>query len=80
MVSEIIGWYKKKNKKLMIFKVDFEKAFDSVNWNYLDFVLLHMGFESRWRSWIRSCLHSACTSILIKGSPTHEVSPGRGLC
>ena len=38
-----------------------------------------MGFESRWRSWIRSCLHSACTSILINGSPTHEFSRGRGL-
>nr|GEU58908.1 RNA-directed DNA polymerase, eukaryota [Tanacetum cinerariifolium] len=79
MVSEIIEWYKKKNKKLMIFKVDFEKAFDSVSWNYLDFVLLHMGFGSKWRSWIRSCLHSACTSILINGSPALEFSMGRGL-
>nr|GEW43416.1 hypothetical protein [Tanacetum cinerariifolium] len=60
MVSEIIDWYKKQNKNLMIFKEDFEKAFDS-------------------RSWIRSCLHSARTSILINGSPTFEFSLGRGL-
>ncbi|GJV42753.1 RNA-directed DNA polymerase, eukaryota, reverse transcriptase zinc-binding domain protein [Tanacetum coccineum] len=30
MLSEVIDWYKKWNKKLMIFKVNFEKAFDSV--------------------------------------------------
>ncbi|GJT75675.1 putative RNA-directed DNA polymerase, eukaryota, reverse transcriptase zinc-binding domain protein [Tanacetum coccineum] len=63
----------------MIFKVDFEKAFDFVNWNYLYFVLLHMGFGSKWRSWICSCLHSARTSILINGSPTLELSLGHGL-
>nr|GEV77987.1 RNA-directed DNA polymerase, eukaryota, reverse transcriptase zinc-binding domain protein [Tanacetum cinerariifolium] len=29
MLSEVIEWYKKKNKNLMISKVDFEKAYDS---------------------------------------------------
>ncbi|GJY39484.1 putative RNA-directed DNA polymerase, eukaryota, reverse transcriptase zinc-binding domain protein [Tanacetum coccineum] len=29
MLSEVIEWYKKKHKKLVVFKVDFEKAFDS---------------------------------------------------
>ncbi|GJX30506.1 putative RNA-directed DNA polymerase, eukaryota, reverse transcriptase zinc-binding domain protein [Tanacetum coccineum] len=79
MVSEIIEWYKKRNKKLMIFKVDFEKAFDSVSWNYLDFILSQMGFGDAWRSWIRACLNSARTSILVNGSPTQEFSLERGL-
>ncbi|GKA61497.1 RNA-directed DNA polymerase, eukaryota, reverse transcriptase zinc-binding domain protein, partial [Tanacetum coccineum] len=30
ILSEIVDWYKKLKKKLMLFKVDFEKAFDSV--------------------------------------------------
>nr|GFB01708.1 RNA-directed DNA polymerase, eukaryota, reverse transcriptase zinc-binding domain protein [Tanacetum cinerariifolium] len=30
ILSEIIDWYKKRKKKLMLFKVDFEKAFDSL--------------------------------------------------
>ncbi|GJZ58391.1 RNA-directed DNA polymerase, eukaryota, reverse transcriptase zinc-binding domain protein [Tanacetum coccineum] len=30
ILSEIIDWYKKCKKKLILFKVDFEKAFDSV--------------------------------------------------
>nr|GEY46794.1 RNA-directed DNA polymerase, eukaryota, reverse transcriptase zinc-binding domain protein [Tanacetum cinerariifolium] len=79
MVSEIIDWYKKQNKNLMIFKVDFEKAFDSVSWRYLDYVLSQIGFGDLWRTWIRSFLHSACRSILINGSPTAEFSLGRSL-
>ncbi|GKA82912.1 RNA-directed DNA polymerase, eukaryota, reverse transcriptase zinc-binding domain protein [Tanacetum coccineum] len=74
MVSEIIEWYKKQNKRLMIFKVDFKKDFDSISWNYLDSVLYHMGFGELWRSWIRACLQSASTSILVNGSPTPEFS------
>ncbi|GJW53186.1 RNA-directed DNA polymerase, eukaryota, reverse transcriptase zinc-binding domain protein [Tanacetum coccineum] len=64
---------------MLIFKVDFEKDFDSVSWKYLDFVLLSLGFGSKWRSWIRACLHSSRASILINGSPTSEFSIKRGL-
>nr|GEV61946.1 RNA-directed DNA polymerase, eukaryota, reverse transcriptase zinc-binding domain protein [Tanacetum cinerariifolium] len=74
MMSEVIGWYKKKNKKLLIFNVDFEKAFDLVNWRYLDFVQSQLGFGSQWRKWIRACLRLARTSILVNGSPSSEFS------
>nr|GEW37351.1 cysteine-rich receptor-like protein kinase [Tanacetum cinerariifolium] len=76
---EIIDWYKKRKKKWMLFKVDFEKAFDSVSWKYLDYMLHKLGFGSRWRTWINNCLMSARTSILINGSPTSEFSLKRGL-
>ncbi|KAJ9557521.1 hypothetical protein OSB04_012135 [Centaurea solstitialis] len=36
LVNEIIDWAKRKRNKLLIFKVDFAKAFDSLNWNFLD--------------------------------------------
>ncbi|GKC83034.1 RNA-directed DNA polymerase, eukaryota, reverse transcriptase zinc-binding domain protein, partial [Tanacetum coccineum] len=35
ILSETIGWYKKRKKKMMLFKADFEKAFDSVSWRGL---------------------------------------------
>ncbi|GJU68843.1 RNA-directed DNA polymerase, eukaryota, reverse transcriptase zinc-binding domain protein [Tanacetum coccineum] len=33
ILSEVIDWYKKRKKKMMLFKVDFEKAFDSASLN-----------------------------------------------
>ncbi|GJT58171.1 RNA-directed DNA polymerase, eukaryota [Tanacetum coccineum] len=56
----------------MIFKVDFEKAFDSVRWDYLDDILNKFGFGVKWRGWIQGCLNSAMVSILVNGSPTSE--------
>ena len=44
MLSEVIDWYLKRNKKLKIFKVDFEKAFNSVSWKYIDFIIQTHGF------------------------------------
>ncbi|GJT85864.1 putative RNA-directed DNA polymerase, eukaryota, reverse transcriptase zinc-binding domain protein, partial [Tanacetum coccineum] len=79
ILSEIVEWFKKKKKKLLIFKVDFEKAFNSVSWIYLDFVLLNLGFGSKWRSYIRACLFSSRALVLVKGSPTLEFSIKRGL-
>ncbi|GJY15773.1 RNA-directed DNA polymerase, eukaryota [Tanacetum coccineum] len=38
MLSEIMSWYKKKKRNLMLFKVDFEKAFDTVSWKFLDHI------------------------------------------
>ncbi|XP_058764714.1 uncharacterized protein LOC131638187 [Vicia villosa] len=63
----------------MLFKVDFEKAYDSVDWNFLLMVMEKMGFHEKWRSWIFECLRTASVSVLVNGSPTKEFNMGRGL-
>ncbi|GJY40357.1 RNA-directed DNA polymerase, eukaryota, reverse transcriptase zinc-binding domain protein [Tanacetum coccineum] len=79
ILSEVIEWYKKKKKKMLLFKVDFEKAFDSVSWCFLDHVMERLGFSSTWRKWIMAGLKSSRASILVNGSPTSEFSLKRGL-
>ncbi|GJY04543.1 RNA-directed DNA polymerase, eukaryota, reverse transcriptase zinc-binding domain protein [Tanacetum coccineum] len=64
---------------MLLFKVDFEKAFDSVSWSFLDHLLDKMGFGFQWRRLIKACLTSVRTSILVNGSPTFEFSLKRGL-
>ncbi|GJS28729.1 putative RNA-directed DNA polymerase [Tanacetum coccineum] len=79
MANEIISWATKKNERLFLFKVDFEKAFDSLDWGFLDHIMEQMGFSHKWRKWIRGCLESAYGSVLVNGSPTKEFKIQKGL-
>nr|KAJ0219093.1 hypothetical protein LSAT_V11C300139740 [Lactuca sativa] len=72
MINEVCSWAKRAHKKILLFKADFDKAFDSVNWQYLDSILEQMGFGNKWRMWIRGCLNSSRASVIINGSPTRE--------
>ena len=63
----------------MVFKVDYEKAYDSVSWDFLIYMLRRLGFCSRWINWVEGCLKSATISVLVNGSPLAEFSPQRGL-
>ncbi|KHN41454.1 LINE-1 reverse transcriptase like, partial [Glycine soja] len=79
ILNEVIEEACRSKKPTMIFKVDFEKAYDSVSWGFLDYMLQRMGFCPKWRHWISTCLSSATISILVNGSPTKEFAPTRGL-
>nr|GEV32311.1 RNA-directed DNA polymerase, eukaryota [Tanacetum cinerariifolium] len=79
ILNEFISWRKYHKTKAMIFKADFEKAFDSVRWDYLDGVLNDFGFYVKWRGWIQACLSSAMGSILVNGSPSSEFKFHKGL-
>ena len=43
-LHEIIHEVKKKKHSEVIFKVDFEKAYDKVNWNFLYQMMIKKGF------------------------------------
>ena len=79
ILNEVVEEAMRSKKPAMIFKVDFEKAYDSVSWSFLDYMLLRLGFCQKWRRWISACLHSATISVLINGSPSKEFNPSRGL-
>nr|GEW82553.1 RNA-directed DNA polymerase, eukaryota [Tanacetum cinerariifolium] len=65
---------KARKEKCLLFKVKFQKAFDSVRWDHLDDTIGKFGFGKKWRGWIRGCLNSSKASIL-----TDEFSFHRGL-
>jgi len=48
IANEVVDEARKSKKELMLFKVDFEKAYDSVDWGYLDAVMRKMSFPFLW--------------------------------
>ncbi|KAF5754385.1 putative RNA-directed DNA polymerase [Helianthus annuus] len=79
ILNEAIAWMKKAKKSGMIFKVDINKAYDSLNWSYLDSIMSQMNFPDRWRSWIMATLTTSRASVLVNASPTMEFEYSRGL-
>jgi hypothetical protein len=79
VVNEVIDYARKIRKDCMIVKVDFEKAYDSVDWDFLDYMLVRFGFCQKWRNWMKACVCAGNLSILVNGNPTDEFCINRGL-
>jgi hypothetical protein len=78
VLNEAVDFAKKSGKDCLIFKIDFEKAYDSVDWNFLVYMLNRFEFCELWINWIKACVCSGKMSVLINGSPTHEINITRG--
>ena len=63
----------------VVFKIDFEKAYDHVSWDFLDHVLEMKGFSLRWRKWIRGCLSTVFFAVLVNGNTKGWVKASKGL-
>ena len=51
----------------MIFKIDFEKAYDSINWGFVEEVLTRKGVDSKFKSWIMSTVTGGRVCVNING-------------
>ena len=79
IANEVVEKAKRRQKPCIVFKVDYEKAYDSVSWEFLIYMMRRMGFCSKWILWILGCLKSASISVLVNGSPSSEFLPHKGL-
>ena len=54
ILHETIHELHRKNQSEVIFKIDFEKAYDKVRWDFLMQTLEMKGFSPKWIGWIKS--------------------------
>ncbi|XP_026450958.1 uncharacterized protein LOC113351122 [Papaver somniferum] len=60
---ELVHTMKKSKKKngLVALKLDMSKAFDGIEWAFIDRMLFSLGFCEDWRNMVKSCLENFCT-------------------
>ncbi|KAK1669207.1 hypothetical protein QYE76_057366 [Lolium multiflorum] len=63
----------------LVFKIDFRKAFDSVNWASLLNILRARGFDERWCLWMEMILATGHTAVLLNGVPGRWIRCRNGL-
>ena len=79
IASEALDSRLKDNTPGLLLKMDIEKVFDHVNWDFLMDVMSKMGFGHRWINWMKWCSSTATFSIVINGSPSGFFRSSRGL-
>ena len=72
--------FEHKSTKVHLFsKIDLEKAYDHVSWDFLLYMLKRCGFGGKWCSWIVYCISLVRFLVLVNNSPRGFFSSSRGL-
>ncbi|RVW55071.1 LINE-1 reverse transcriptase-like [Vitis vinifera] len=79
IANEVIDAWQKRKEKGLICKLDIEKAYDSISWDFLMKILRKLGFGSRWMEWIWWCISTAKFFVLVNGVPAGFFSSTKGL-
>jgi hypothetical protein len=70
LANECLDNQMRSGEARLLCKLDLEKAYDHVNWDFLLYMLQMCGFGERWREWIKFCVFTVKFSILVNGAPT----------
>jgi ribonuclease HI len=63
----------------MALKLDMSKAYDRVEWDFLEMIMRRLGFDERWVFLVMTCVRTVKYAVLVNGQAYGEIIPSRGL-
>ena len=78
-ISDVMDFMKARGYKGIMTAIDFEKAFDSVNWNFLLKSLESFGFGESFMAWIKTFYKNVSSSVTNNGFLTPSFNLKRGV-
>ncbi|XP_056685700.1 uncharacterized protein [Spinacia oleracea] len=70
---------RKGKKGWFALKIDLEKAYDRLDWNFIRFCLARKGFDKSSCDLIMECIASPQTSVLVNGKSSNSFKTSRGI-
>lgn len=67
LAFEAIEWTLENNQNLSMLLLDFEKAYDRVNWTFLRQTMTRMGFHPTWINQVMSLNENTAASVVVNG-------------
>lgn len=67
MRHEVLHEIKCTKEEVFILKIDFEKAYDRVRWEFLEEILHKKGFDPKWTSWVMQLVRGGQKEVNING-------------
>ena len=61
------------------YKLDLAKAYDRVDWQFLQSMMGALGFAPQWIKWVMTCVTSVKSAVRFNGQLLHSFSPTQGL-
>jgi cytochrome oxidase Cu insertion factor (SCO1/SenC/PrrC family) len=71
ILHETIHELHHKKLDVVILKIDFKKAYDKVNWSFLQQVLRMKGFDPKWSDWINDFVSKGSVGIRVNDAIGH---------
>jgi hypothetical protein len=64
----------------ILFKIDFEKAYDKVDWSFLQQALRMKGLDPKWCEWIQNYIAKESVGIRVNNDIGHYFQTKKGIC